>query len=227
MDDGRLSSLSLCRDVGYAAYLAHRSKRPCELLDHGGKSPCICYASLRRRARRRRLYAIGADDRPEAADHGSLAGAFPLLRQAVSESDAGGAAFGPGARLRPHAGHPALSGVGPGRTAAARGGHVTSRSAVAVAVCARRPGADDVLEGGGLEEIGAGEILHTRRAGAARWRESRLPHARAFHTTNSRPLLRWCKAAAEFSPPWPGLYHDAQPGGPSPLGAAGPPPVDA
>src|SRR5215831_2357325 len=138
MDDGRLSSLSLCRDVGYAAYLSHRSQRPGELLDNGGKRPCICYALLRRRARRRRLYAIGADDRPEAAYHGILAGAFPLLWQAVSESDAGGAAFGPGARLRPHAGAPALSGVGPGRTTAARGGQVTSRSAVVVAACARR-----------------------------------------------------------------------------------------
>src|SRR4030095_9199640 len=138
MDDGKRSSLSLCRDVGEAAYLSHRSTRPCELLANGGKRPCICYASLRRRTRRRRPYAIGADDRPEAADHGILAGAFPLLRQAVSESDAGGAAFGPGARLRPHAGHPTLSGAGPGSTAAARGGQVTSRSAVAVAACARR-----------------------------------------------------------------------------------------
>src|SRR5215471_7110981 len=137
MDDGRRSSLSLCRDVCYATYLSHRSKRPQEPLDNGGNSPCICYASRCRRARRRRPYAIGPDDRPDAAYHRILAGAFPLLWQAVSESDAGGATFGPGARLRPHAGDPALSGAGPGRTAAARRGQVTSRSVVVVGSCTR------------------------------------------------------------------------------------------
>src|SRR4029453_5090403 len=108
-----------------------------------------CYAARRRRARRWRPYALGPDDRPEAADHRILAGAFPLLRQAVSESDASGAAFGPGARLRPLAGAPALSGAGPGRTAAARGGQVTSRSAVAVAACARRMWSGGCARGGG------------------------------------------------------------------------------
>src|SRR5262249_57317896 len=91
--------------------------------------------------------------RPEAAYHRILAGAFPLLRQAVSESDASGAACGPGARLRPHAGAPALSGAGPGRMAAARGGQVLARSAVAVAACGRRPRSGWLARGGGAWPI--------------------------------------------------------------------------
>jgi len=73
----------------------------------------------------------GPDDRPGPAHHPGPAGVFPPLRQAVSESDAGRAALGAGARLRPHAGLSALSGARPGRAAPARAGAVTANRTVA------------------------------------------------------------------------------------------------
>src|SRR3989442_13728882 len=45
MDDGRRSSLSLCRDVCYATYLSHRSKRPENLSTTEGRA----HASVTRR----------------------------------------------------------------------------------------------------------------------------------------------------------------------------------